>query len=127
MAIYKTQCYTSYMAKRVSPEKVTEDDRVVTRRVIEAREKSGLLKKELGKRLGLSESGYSPYENYKTAFTLGMLHEVARILGRPIGYFLGLDTGLTDDEGELLALYRAADTSMRGLILRLVRELKLEK
>jgi hypothetical protein len=52
------------------------------------------------------------------------LFRLARILGRPVEYFLGLDTGLTADEGQLLAHYRgASDAEARAMILRLVRSM----
>ena len=81
-------------------------------------------KREFSERLGLADSSYSPYEAYKIPFTVEMIQRISRILGRPIEYFLGLDTGLTDDEGQLLAIYRAAPTAeARATALRMLRTL----
>lgn len=102
------------MSKRRSPERITGVERLVTERVIQAREAAGLNKRELGERLGLADSSYSPYENYRIAFTVDMLDRAAHILDRPLSWFLGLPSELTDDEQRLLSIYRRARTAGLG-------------
>jgi transcriptional regulator with XRE-family HTH domain len=102
------------MAKKGNSERMSPLDRVVTGRVIRAREAAGLNKRELGERLGLADSSYSPYENYRIPFTVEMIGRLAQILGRPIGYFLGLDSGLTEREDRMLAVFRLAESGGFG-------------
>jgi transcriptional regulator with XRE-family HTH domain len=111
------------MSKRKSPEILIGLDRLVTERVIEAREAARLNKREFSERLGLADSSYSPYEAYKIPFTIDMIQRISRILGRPVEYFLGLDTGLTEDEDQLLASYRAIDNEdIKRLALTVVQD-----
>src|SRR5512142_816129 len=101
---------------------ITKRERAITERVIRAREAAGLQKQELGQKLGLSGSGYSPYENFRYAFSVDQLFELSRILKRSVEYFLGIETGLTADEDELLATYRSVPFAEgRQMILRLVK------
>ena len=115
------------MSKRKSPERLIGLDRLVTERVIQAREAEGLNKREFSERLGLADSSYSPYEAYKIPFSIDMIQRISRILGRPVEYFLRLDTGLTEDEGQLLASYRAIDSEQgRRIALGVVRDSAVE-
>jgi transcriptional regulator with XRE-family HTH domain len=88
----------------------------VTERVIRAREEAGLTKTDLAEKLGLSKQGYNPYERFQVCFTVAQIFTVARVVGRPVEYFLGLDTGLTSDEERALSYYRAAREEGRGEI-----------
>ncbi len=109
-------------------QKVTPEDRRVTNKVIEAREKAGLNQAELADKLGLSRSGYNPYEKYESAFSVAMLFQLAPILGRSVGYFLGLDTGLTDDEDALLEAYKSIENpGNRAIALNVVKGFSLKK
>jgi len=55
-------------------------------------------------------------------FNTEQLFQLARILGRPVEHFLGLDTGLTEDESHLLAAYRTIrNPEWRDLVLDLVK------
>lgn len=97
---------------------------IMALRIREAREAAGLSQTDMGKKLGLTKAGYGHYERGRQPFTVDMIFQISRILGRPVEYFLGLDTGLTEDEGQLLAIYRAAPTAeARATALRLVRSL----
>jgi transcriptional regulator with XRE-family HTH domain len=95
---------------------LSDADRVVTERVIQAREAAGLSKTDLAAKLGLSKQGYQAYERYQVHFTVAQIFTIARIVGRPVEYFLGLDTGLTPDEERALSYYRAAREEGRGEI-----------
>lgn len=100
-----------------------EFNQTIAKRVRDEREAAELSQEEVGKRLGLSKVGYGHYERGAHPFTLWQLMQIARVLGRPVEYFLGLDTGMTDDEGQLLVLYRAIN-GQRGkeIVLATVRE-----
>jgi HTH-type transcriptional regulator / antitoxin HipB len=118
-------CYTQPMTTKRSRTGNSLD--LALRRVREARKAAGLTQEEMGDKLGMSRGGYGLLETGSRTITLEDLFNLSRILGRPVEYFLGLDTGLTEDEGQLLALYRgAADAAGRALILRLVRSMLTE-
>jgi transcriptional regulator with XRE-family HTH domain len=93
---------------------LSDADRAVTERVIQAREAAGLSKIELGQKIGLSKQGYQAYERYQVAFTVAQIVTIARVVGRSVEYFMGLDTGLTPDEEQALSYYRAAREEGRG-------------
>ena len=98
--------------------------REVTRRVAEARQAEGLTKTEFAARLGLSKQAYNGYEKGETVFSVVQLFRVSEILNRPVTYFLGLDSGLTSDEEQLLAIYRKGRRrGMGDAILRVSRAL----
>ena len=107
--------------------RLNAQERAITERVMRVREEAGMTKTEFAERLGLSKQGYQPYEKYEAPFSISHLFLVSRILGRPLEYFLGLDTGLTEDEGQLLASYRStAADDVRAMILRAVRSMVQE-
>jgi transcriptional regulator with XRE-family HTH domain len=98
--------------------------REVTRRVAEARQAQGLTKSEFAARLGLSRQAYNGYEKGETVFSVAQLFRVGEILNRPVTYFLGLDSGLTPEEEQLLAIYRKGrGRGMGDAILRVSRAL----
>lgn len=93
-----------------------DPDRIVTERVICAREALHMTKTQMAAFLGLSKQGYQAYERFQVHFTVAQVFAIARLAGRPVEYFFGLDTGLTEDEGRALAYYRAARAAGRGEI-----------
>lgn len=80
--------------------------KLAAQRIREAREAAGLTQAELGDALGISGNAVTKIENGRSTLGLQHLEQLPKILNRPIEYFLGLDTGMTPDEEELLALYR---------------------
>ncbi len=97
-------------------------DRQVTERVIRCREAAGLTKAELADRLGLSKSGYTPYENFRAPFSVAQLQQISAVLGHSVAYFLGIDCRLTPDEDEVLTTYRAIpDATSRGMARRALK------
>jgi len=70
-----------------------------------------LTQEEVGAKLGLSKVGYGHYERGSQPFSVWHLYQLARVLGRPIEYFLGLATDLRLDEQTLLGAYRRLDGS----------------
>lgn len=87
---------------------------VVALRIRLAREAAGLSQTDMGKKLGLTKAGYGHYERGRQPFTVDMLFQLARILGRPVEHFLGLETGLTGREERVLALFRMAESAGYG-------------
>lgn len=93
----------------------------IARRVREARVASGLTLKEVGEQLGLSEVGYGHYERGARPFGVEQLFELSRVLGRSIHHLLGLETRLSEEEDELVTLYRQAGREGRDAVLGLAR------
>jgi transcriptional regulator with XRE-family HTH domain len=83
---------------------------VIGLRVRAAREERGLSQEEIGHRLGLTKGGYGQYERGLHPFTADQLFQLSALLNRSVAYFLGLETGLTPDEDQLVSLYRRART-----------------
>ena len=71
-----------------------------------------LTQEELGAKIGLSKVGYGHYERGTQPFSVWHLYQLARVLGRPLEYFLGLTTELRLDEQTLLGAYRRLDGSV---------------
>jgi transcriptional regulator with XRE-family HTH domain len=97
-------------------------DRAIAQRIRGARKTAGLSQEDVALRLGMTDAGYGHYERGRQPFTLELVFKLADILGQPITYFLGLDTGLTEDEGRVLALYREARAAGVGSIAMAVLE-----
>ena len=68
--------------------------REIASRVRAAREslEPKLTQEELGAKIGLSKVGYGHYERGTQPFSVWHLYQLARVLGRPLEYFLGLTT-----------------------------------
>ena len=90
-----------------------QSTQAIARRVKEARNALGLSQEDLGEKVGLSKVGYGEYERGNRLFDTEQLFRLARVLGRPVEYFLGLDMGLTGREERVLTLFRLAEE--RGL------------
>jgi transcriptional regulator with XRE-family HTH domain len=88
--------------------------RAIAARVREARKVAQLSQEDIARKLGLTDGGYGHYERGRQPFTLEMIFKLAIILGRPVTYFLGLDSGLAEDEDRVLALYREARAAGLG-------------
>lgn len=121
---------TSHMPKQRAAI-VVGIDRLVTERVAQARQMRDLNKRELADKLGLAESSYSPYENYKIPFTVAMLERLSRILNMPIEWFLGVSCDLEADEQQMLSMYQRAKqagmaTYALGVLEALTKSLKEE-
>ncbi len=85
-------------------------NRLIGRKLKEARERVGLQKAELANLLGLSRQGYNEYERGIPKFRVEQVQEFAIALGRPVEWFLGLDTELSEDEAQVLHLWRQIET-----------------
>jgi transcriptional regulator with XRE-family HTH domain len=79
-------------------------------RVIAARRAAGLSQEALGDALGLSKPGYGHYERGAVAFGVRHLFQLADVLHRSVAWFLGLETGLTEEEDHLLSIFREIES-----------------
>ena len=98
---------------------------ITSKRLRAAREAAGLTQAELGDSLGISGNAITKIEAGRSTLTLPHLVELPKILHQPITYFLGLENpaGLTDDEAELLELYRAVEEPrFRRYVLTFIRD-----
>jgi len=81
--------------------------REIGKRIQQAREESGLTQVELAVRLGCTQSALSNYELGKRRLHLNLLNEIARVLNKPLDYFM--ESLAEDEKGEvsrLLVLHR---------------------
>jgi transcriptional regulator with XRE-family HTH domain len=101
---------------------VTHLEGQIIKRVTEARTNAKLSRKEVADRLNLEEQSYGHYERGRFAFTVEMLFQLSKILGKPIEWLLGLPTEMTPDEQEMLALYRELHPDARRMFLEVTRQ-----
>lgn len=80
---------------------------IAARRIKAARLAEGLTQAEIGDYLGLGRDAVSKIENGYALLSLRHLEKLAKILNRPITYFLDIDIGLSSEEERVLAIYRA--------------------
>ena len=80
-------------------------DQVLARRIKRAREDAGLSQSRLGEYLRIDQSAVSKIENGTTEVGAIRLMRIAAILGRPVTWFLSIDTGLSDDEAQIVHLW----------------------
>ena len=117
-----TSWYTLSVAKKRSGSSYQPGP--IAKRLRAAREEARLDQGEIGDRLGMSRAGYGHFETGRVVPDVEVIERIAAILHRPLEYFLGLDTDLSEDEGELLALYRAIeDARDKKLALNMLRDL----
>ena len=85
-------------------------DQYVTDRIIEARESAGLTRADFAEKLGLSKQGYHHYEKRTSTYSIEQIFRAAQVLGRPVGWFLGLAPAELDpEEQQLISLLRYLD------------------
>ncbi|MHB8894454.1 MAG: helix-turn-helix domain-containing protein [Candidatus Geothermincolia bacterium] len=60
----------------------------IGKRIQKAREESGLSQEELATALGITQSALSNYELGKRRLYLANLEQLAKVLGRPLSYFM---------------------------------------
>ena len=78
--------------------------------------------------MNVAQSTIATWESGTRAIDIEMLFKLAPILGRSVGYFLGLDTGLTDDEDALLEAYKSIENpGNRAIALNVVKGFSLKK
>jgi len=102
-----------------------DQEKALARRIKRAREayRPKMSQEELGKRLGIEQSTVSLIENGVSEVGAIRLVKLAEILGRPVTWFLGIDTDLAEDEAELVHLYRQIDDErMRTMVMNTARD-----
>ena len=95
--------------------------RQIGRRLEQARIEANLSQQELADKVGVDRSTISLYESGKRSIGLDVLDRLSCVLGKPLEYFLGIDTGLSEDEAELLYMYRALSERNKRLIRDIIR------
>ena len=97
-------------------------NRVIGRKLQQARVRAGLSKTELAERLGIAKQSYNDYEPGSIKFRVEQVEEFSRALGRPVEWFLGIDTDLSEDEAQVLHLWRQIEApQIRRTVLDLIR------
>ena len=86
------------------------EEKALAERIQRARNEAGLSQEELGTRLGIEQSTVSKIETGISEIGAIRLVRIATVLGRPVTWFLGLDTGLSDEESTVLHLWRQIET-----------------
>ena len=86
-----------------------DQEKALAQRIQRARKAAKLSQEELGAQLGIEQSTVSLIETGVTEVSALRLVKIANILGRPVTWFLGIDT-LADDEAEALHLYRQLES-----------------
>lgn len=106
------ECYNDSMNQEI----------ILARRIKQAREEAGLSQSRLGEYLGIDQPGISKLESGATEVGAIRLVRISEVLGRPVTWFLGIDTGLSDDEAEALHLYRQLESpALRENTLTILR------
>ena len=96
----------------------------IAARLRTARERCGLSQKEVADRLQVTPQAYGNWERGARGVPLELLPTFTRVLGRSIAWLLDLDIGLTEDEDELVTLYRSIrDPAKRRLALEIVEKI----
>lgn len=96
-------------------------NRRILDRLTQVRLERGMEKQDIAEMLSLTAGGYSPYESGVRPYTIAQVFTLARALGKPVEYFLGLDSDLTEDEREALFLYRLSP--QKALAIQVLRAL----
>lgn len=105
----------------------TDLEAKITARVIDARKKAELDRRDLADALVLDLNSYGHYERGRYAFTIDQLFILSRVLNRSVPWLLGLDTGLTEAEDELLTCFRNTDDSGQNAVLSVARSMARDR
>jgi transcriptional regulator with XRE-family HTH domain len=92
----------------------------ITKRVIAARQRGGLDRKDVADALNMGLNSYGHYERGRYAFTVDQLFTLSRVLGVRVEWLLGLESDLAEDEERLLGAYRSMGEERRRLTLEYV-------
>jgi transcriptional regulator with XRE-family HTH domain len=95
--------------------------RSIGKRIQRAREEAGLSQEELASRLGCTQAALSNYELGKRRLYLANIEQIARILNKPLNYFLN-DSSLKANSQS-----REPQDEIAAEIIRLLSELPAEE
>lgn len=97
-------------------------NRILAARLKSARDDMRLSQAEVAECLGLNQSAYAHIETGRNALKIEHLVKLSQVLYKPVSYFLGLPSGdLSDNEAELLHLYRQLSKQSRSDIMEFCR------
>lgn len=90
-----------------------------------AREGTGLSQEDIAKQLRMSSVNYGDFERGKLLPSINYLTELSHILSKPLTYFLEIHTDhdLSQDEVELLEVYRGLSVRGKKSILGIAKHL----
>jgi len=109
--------------RKISEVGLSARERGIIQRVRAARHDMHLSQEQVATHLGITKAGYGHYEREAQPFAVEQLFILSELLGRPLAYFLGLESDLSDEEGELLQLWRSIrDDRIRSLLLNMARQ-----
>ena len=104
-------------------------------RLLELRTEKGLSQREIARLFSISQSTYNNWENAHTQPSISQLIELARLFGVSVDYLIGNsdDCGvitynerfLSDDELELLGLYKSLPDTAKKNILDFMKNINL--
>ena len=108
----------------VKPTGLSNRERQICQRVRQARERSEprLSQEEVAVKLGLTKAGYGHYEREAQPFSVDQLFKLSTILRKPISWFLGISSELSEEEDELLHLWRNAGEYQRKVVRAILKE-----
>jgi transcriptional regulator with XRE-family HTH domain len=103
--------------------RTTPVDQLIARRLTIAREDADLVKMEMAEKLGITKQGYTPFERGEHIFTVNDVFKIAKVLGRPVEWFLDLKLGdLSEDDQRVLAAFRRINSPMlRKMVIEQVQ------
>ena len=93
----------------------------IGKRIKLARVEKDMSQQELAMRINVAQGTISEYERGTVPITIDRLFEIARVLEKPVQYFLGLEYAEDPTLSEIVSLYRACDESHRQAMMDMVR------
>jgi len=109
--------------RKISESGLTARERAIIARVRAARHDLQLSQEQVAQHLGITKAGYGHYEREAQPFAVEQLFALSDLFGRPMSYLLGLETDLSDQEGELVQTWRSIkDERIRAFLIRMARQ-----
>ena len=92
----------------------------IAMRLRSARERASLSQKQVADQLHVTPQAYGNWERGARGVPIELLPAFSRALGRSVAWLLDIDIGLTQDEDELLTMYRnLRNVNHRRLLLEI--------
>ena len=89
-------------------------------RIAQLRNEHGMKQTDLARRLGIAPNTLSNYENENRQLFPEIIRKICAVFGVTADYLLGFSTvrgtGLTEEEWQLVAAWRAADPRARQMV-----------